>query len=239
MQKKKNEISMESSHKKIGVMLDDEMFSEKPNQFEVKGINYRITKGYAKLTLEELADAIVTGKTFMPGIMEARNGILRRAKDNRHSQQIVALDFDNGLTLTDALNDEFIRSNASFLYTTFSHTDVINKFRIVFVLDKVIFDYTEITQILEGLLGLYPQADGNCKDGSRIFYDGTTIHWFDKSNRVKTEQFIKKSLWGDRKNNIYISPQPSVHVRSIIALYFLKRYQIKRFQILKQLKREI
>ncbi|XKO54676.1 hypothetical protein ACI2WT_18295 [Lysinibacillus fusiformis] len=206
MQENKHGISNDCSNEKVVVMLDDKMFTKKPNHSEVKGINKRITRGYTKITLEELAEAIVTGKTFMPGIMETRNDILRRSKDNWHSQQIVALDFDNGLTLTDALNDNFIRSNASFLYTTFSHTDVINKFRIVFVLDKVIFDYTDITQILEGLLELYPQADKNCKDGSRIFYGGTTIHWFDKSNRVKTEQFIKKSLRGDRKNNIYISP---------------------------------
>ncbi|MET3659159.1 hypothetical protein [Sporosarcina psychrophila] len=194
-----------SNKEKFSVMLDSKMYSSKPNSSGAVGINNRIKDGLMRVTLEELADAIQSGRTFMPGTLKEKNGVLKRSKENWYSQQVVALDFDNGLTLKDALNDEYIRSNASFLYATFSHTEVANKFRIVFVLDRVVYYYTEITSIIEQLLNKYPQADKSCKDGSRLFYGGTNIQWFDENNRLDTEQILKESLGWDRENNIHIS----------------------------------
>ena len=56
---------------------------------------------------------------------------MRRAIENWESQQVIALDFDEGLTLEEALNESYFKENAAFVYTTFSHTKEQHKFRVV------------------------------------------------------------------------------------------------------------
>lgn len=193
----------------VEVMVDNRTFSRKPDANDVKGINYRIKDGVSKLTIRELAEALENGKTFMPSKLMKKDGVLKRSISNWHSQQIVALDFDESFTLQTALHDEFFRSNAVFLYTTFSHTEELHKFRVVFVLDSVLCNYKKFEHVMTYLLTKYPQADKACKDGSRLFYGGRKVYWFNEKNRLGSQYCINESLEWDKQNNLSMShPNP-------------------------------
>ena len=189
----------------VEVMMDSKTFNRKPDSNDVKGINYRIKYGKSRITIRELAAAIGKGKTFMPAKLTVIDGVLKRSIKNWDSQQLVALDFDNEITLQTALNDEFIRSNAVFLYTTFSHSEELHKFRVVFVLENVLTNYSDFERVMTYLLEKFPQADEKCKDGSRLFYGGREVYWFDERNRLDSQSCFNESLEWDRKNNLPIS----------------------------------
>lgn len=188
----------------IEIMLDNKEYKRKPVN-DTGAISERIKSSVTTLTIRELAEAVQNGKTFMPAKLIRKDGVLKRSKNNWYSQQVVALDFDNDITLQTALNDEFIRSNAVFLYTTFSHSEELNKFRVVFVLDKVITKYSDFECVMSCLLAKFPQADKSCKDGSRLFYGGLEVYWFDEGNRLDSQSCIKESLEWDKKNNLSMS----------------------------------
>ncbi|WP_391117410.1 hypothetical protein [Psychrobacillus sp. L3] len=193
----------------VKVMFDRKYFSQKPSNDDAKGINYRIAYGLTTVTIKQLADEVGRGRAFMAGTLTEKNGVLRRSINNWHSQQVIALDFDDGFTLKAALNDEFIRSNAAFLYTSFSHSEALHKFRVVFFLDSVITKYTEFKSVIRYLFAKYPQVDKACKDGSRIFYGGREVYWIKETNRLNSKFCITESLKWDKKNNLSIShPKP-------------------------------
>ena len=113
----------------------------------------------------------------------------------------------------------FNQKKLSSLYTTFIHTEVADKFRIVFVLDRVVDNYTDITSIIGQLLNNYPQADKSYKDGCRLFYGGKKFYWFSKDNKVDTEQILRESLEWDRKNNNFITTQT---LRKNLSIFHVK-----------------
>ncbi|MCZ8533379.1 hypothetical protein [Psychrobacillus psychrodurans] len=226
--KRLNEVQVTEDFR-VEVMMDSKTFNRKPDVNDVKGINYRIKDGLTALSIKQLGDEVGKGKTFMPAKLTVIDGLLKRSIKNWHSQQVVALDFDEAFTLQAALNDDFIRSNAAFLYTTFSHSDELHKFRVVFVLDNVLTNYSDFERVMTYLLEKFPQADEKCKDGSRLFYGGREVYWFDERNRLDSQSCINESLEWDRKNNLSIShsktsasPKKKIHenlkLKSIVHL---------------------
>ena len=75
----------------IKCMLDRKTFTKKPNGFESSGIQLRLSQ--AEISIEELATLLCNGATFKPAYL---NGT--KSKDWA-SQQIFALDFDEGTTI--------------------------------------------------------------------------------------------------------------------------------------------
>ncbi len=210
---KLNEVQVTEDYT-VEVMLDSKNFSRKPDGKDVTGINNRIKNGLTVLTIKQLGDEVTKGKTFMPAKLTEKYGVLRRSINNWHSQQLVALDFDKDITLETALNDEFIRSNAVFLYTTFSHTEELHKFRVVFILEKMLTKYEDFQCVMTYLLAKFPQADKSCKDGSRLFYGGREVHWINEKNRLDNQYCINESLEWDKKNNLSMShPQTSASLK--------------------------
>jgi hypothetical protein len=80
---------------------------------------------------------------------------------------VVAADIDDRMTLDEALALPFVQQNASFIYTTPSHTEAEHRFRIVFLLEETI---TKAEDWANCLLGLAIKLDGDraIKDAGRI-----------------------------------------------------------------------
>jgi hypothetical protein len=196
------------------LLLDEKAFSEKPIGNEIANISKRIINYQVDVDVEELANELGNGKTIVPATFRVKGGEIRRSKDNWESQQVIALDFDEGLTLDEAYIDEFFREKAAFLYTTFSHTAEHHKFRVVFVLDEPVYEYKHFEIIINELMIRYPYADKSCKDGSRIFFGGTKVRPFNYDNRLKVEDLNIKTPLQDIKNNLINMSVKRVHTKS-------------------------
>ncbi|PKG44455.1 MULTISPECIES: hypothetical protein [unclassified Planococcus (in: firmicutes)] len=169
------------------LMLDVKEFMKKPEGGEVGNINNRIIKYPVDISLKELAKNIAKGKAFTPAYFQENEGAVKRQKSYWHSQQVVALDFDEGVTLEEAVN--LFSDKAVFIYKTFSHTAHRHKFRVVFALDKPTYSIEALEKLLNRLLVAYPAADKQCKDSTRLFYGGTEIIEFNYNNRIKVTDF--------------------------------------------------
>lgn len=128
------------------------------------------------LTPQELADCISQGYAFSYHFKNSH-----RKADNFICSDIIAADFDSGMTLDEALNNEFFINNASILYTTASHTPEKHKFRIIFELPRTVSDREEIRAAQQGLTRKFP-ADRAAVDPARQFYGsrGCKAHLFGK-----------------------------------------------------------
>ncbi|MBD8004551.1 hypothetical protein [Bacillus norwichensis] len=202
----------------LKLMLHPKEYKAKPN--DAGRITNAIIHHPKQMKPEELASEIVSGKTFMCSYLDKNErGQVRRNESHWKSQQVVALDFDNEskvknedgkmvnvkdvtMTLEDALEDKFIKKNAAFIYTTFSHTKDHPKFRVVFIFDKPFYNLIQCKQAIEKLLDMYPMADQSCKDGSRLFYGGRELHIIDYNNRLKNNY----TLWEDIKGLYLLYP---------------------------------
>lgn len=137
-----------------------------------------LSRGFepADLTPQQLADNIARGYAFSFQF----EGAYRKAEYFICSD-IIAADFDAGMSLDEARTNEFFISNASILYTTPSHTEENNRFRIIFELPRTITDKEELRYAQRGLTRKFP-ADRAATDPARQFYGckGCKPHLFNK-----------------------------------------------------------
>ncbi|MFJ7859849.1 hypothetical protein ACIQZM_18505 [Peribacillus sp. NPDC097206] len=185
--------------------LDPYEYSSKPVGFDIGAISKRIVNHQVDIDVKELADSVIKGKTFTPASFKSVDGECKRTNKNWDSQQIVALDFDEGFTLEEAYKDSFFIEHAAFLYTTFSHTNRHHKFRIVFILEEPMTEYKEFESLMNFLLDRYPYADKACKDGSRLFFGGRKVIAFNYDNRLSVEAYIDRTPLQDIKSNLNMS----------------------------------
>ncbi|MED3882806.1 hypothetical protein [Priestia megaterium] len=188
------------------LMLDKVEYKNKPQGAEVGMLSKRIIHSPIDISVEELAENISKGKTFIPAYFKEGKTI-RRTKDYWYSQQVIALDFDEGMTLEEAI-EEF-SNTAVFIYPTFSHSQKQDKFRVVFILDKILHELQEFDEIISNLMNKYPNADKQCKDCTRLFYGGKEVIKLNYDNRLNVNDFLKKSpkdFGRTYKNNLVIYP---------------------------------
>ncbi|AZV41997.1 hypothetical protein BAOM_1387 [Peribacillus asahii] len=188
------------------LMLDTIEYRSKPVGKRAGSISNRIIKNPVDISIEELAKNLVKGKTFIPAYFREKEGIIKRNKEYWHSQEIIALDFDDGMTLDEAVKE--FSNTACFIYTTFSHTEEKHKFRVVFMLDRIIHKIEEFDEIISGLITKYPQADKHCTDCTRLFYGGKEIILLNYNNRLVVNDYVKNNPndSGGTKKNLVIYP---------------------------------
>ena len=121
----------------------------------------------ASLTMAALAGHISSGYPWMPALL---GGSGQRWASNVISADLMALDFDGGTTIEQALADPFISAHASLLIESSSSTPTHHKFRVVFRLPKTVKGSQVVGIITRYLLSLFPQADQACKDASRFYF---------------------------------------------------------------------
>lgn len=168
--------------KVIEIMLDPKGYKQKPGRGDAEAIRQRLTR--TTVTDGELIEAIRNGQTWMPAAMEGGT-----KRENFHSQQVLALDFDNDDAILDpveAWQRAYDMDLEPFcLYFTFSATLDRPRYRMVWILDQPIYDAEKIRDYYSGLLELFPEADKACKDVARMFYGGGGEVWSQRSSASK------------------------------------------------------
>ena len=136
-------------------------------------IKYRLQRDSPpiEVTITELAEAIQSGKTVSPAVMKGTKA------DDFVEQQVFMVDIDNKktdipiLTVEDALSIcEKYHLPLAFYYFSFSHKEKMPKYRLVFVMDKVITEHILRDTITRKLIDLFEQADTSCTNADRLFF---------------------------------------------------------------------
>lgn len=99
----------------------------------------------------------------------------RRRREDFESAQIVGLDFDDHMDVSDLLDDGFIEQYAFCIYRTPSWTPEAPRARALFILDNPITDGPTYKRLVLRLLQRFQSAD-DLKDEVRIFYGSTHIN---------------------------------------------------------------
>lgn len=140
--------------------------------------NAHQSKGFESkdLTVGELVSCISNGYAF--SYQYDKN---YRKVENFICSDIIAADFDSGITLEEAMQNEYFINNACILYTTPSHTPENHRFRVIFELPITITDKNLIRAAQTGLTRKFP-ADVAAVDAARQFYGsrGSKPHTFGK-----------------------------------------------------------
>lgn len=130
------------------------------------------------ITIEDFVYKIVqAGYGFSTQLRADKQGWGRR-KTNFSQSNIIALDFDKGLTLEDAYQNTFFQQHAMFLYTTVSHTPGNHRFRVVFCLKSPIKKAQDYEAVVAHLLHKFPQADQSAKDATRFWLGAKDCHLY-------------------------------------------------------------
>ena len=109
-----------------------------------------------------------------------------RKKDNFILGQHVGLDFDTGITVGELLSDEFTVSNASFIYTTPSHTREKPRLRLVFLMEQPITVPSLYAAVTEQMVRQYKLSDQKCKDPCRVFFGSENCEVIDIGKVMST-----------------------------------------------------
>lgn len=169
------------------------------------GIKSSILNFPAEGDMRDLAKALVDGHTVVLGDLQYTPDDLEVLKSDakkrvsvssRHwrSQQVFALDFDNeteegplhpGDPLYISAREAISLGKAhgappAFVYTTYSHTDSSERFRMVFAADEDITDIHKRQRFLASLMEIFSKegvclVDTHCTDPSRLFYPGKAL----------------------------------------------------------------
>lgn len=143
---------------------------QKPAKDEVGQLVKALTTVLKLKSVSEFADIVKPPKSWLWTGAELKGGLGNR---NWKSQQVFALDFDNGVLPEDMIERSVQNDmTPNFWYTTFSDTPDLRKFRLVFIFDEPIYSKLDAENILKLLHQLFPEADKMAKDLSRKFYGG-------------------------------------------------------------------
>ena len=83
-----------------------------------------------------------------------------RKRENFMSRQIILIDIDKNMLITDLFNDDFYNQYGAGFYTSPSHTDEHHKFRICFVLEQALKNPDHVESFIRALVKyFYPDAD--------------------------------------------------------------------------------
>ena len=169
------------------IHLDTKEFTSKPLDSQtLSNLHKRICKTVEEIAPKELAESLANGQTMVLGVM--KNEV--RKKVNLNYQEVIALDFDDNTTIEEIKNTDFIKDNASFIYTTFSHTEGHHKFRVVFFLEDKLTNNEQVLAVYNKLFEMFPTADVNCKDSSRLFFGGKSYTEINFNNRLDANTIV-------------------------------------------------
>ena len=149
--------------------IDNEPMSRKPTGGEYGAMRKRMET--RTLDARRLCErGILQGFSFTPAALDGTGG------DSWREQRLFAVDIDNHAGDESPLTVERAREkmeeknvNPLFGYYTFSHTDAVPRFRIVFATDETVTAKEQAVKITQGLQSIFPGADSATKDPARIF----------------------------------------------------------------------
>lgn len=180
------------------------------------------------ITINNLIEEIKKGKTISPAVMSGTTA------DDFIEQQVFMVDIDNKKEDVPILQIEEAISicsenhlNPLFYYYTFSHTDEIPKYRLVFLMNEIIKDSTLRQLIIQTLVSLFNQADSSCTNADRIFL-GTNKNVIicDLDSRITLDSILNiasKSSIKDEDSSIKDSSELTKLKKDFDFLSYLKK----------------
>lgn len=200
----------------------------------VKKISNTILNNLREISIQDFAEELaVNGKTVVLAEL-SENQLSKMTKII--GQELVMLDFDNKdennlYTIEDLEADSFMQENASFIYKTFSDLfSEVDKFRVVFHLDKLVTENQEIEQIYQALFKKYPQADSSVGQTSRLFFGSNSgYEVIDWDNRLDTKSLFIDEELVDSNSLEAVSGEM---LNEDTPIYLLLKY--KRYDLVKQ-----
>lgn len=162
--------------KRVRIHLSDRCYVKKPEKREYARINNEITKKVSEVDIATFAKEVgMNGRPFTPALFHNR-----RKKEDFAQEQVYALDFDDGITVEEFLSRaERYHVPPAFIYATYSHSEDHPRFRAVFINDIPIKDSQAASVILGLLHKIFPEADKNCRDISRLYLGGKGLLYED------------------------------------------------------------
>lgn len=106
---------------------------------------------------EFYAEVAIDGYPFcIAELIEDEHDFCHKKTENFVSCSVIAVDIDNTdldkyWSYEEAVNDPFVIKNALFIYTTPSHTEEHNRFRIVFLLPETVTDKEKVIRLNKAL----------------------------------------------------------------------------------------
>lgn len=176
----------------IKCMYFNHRFKDKPQGKQCGWVQKSLTQ--VNIAIENLADALVYGASFKPGVLAGGN-----KAENWIEQQLFGLDFDDGIRIEEAYNKVIsLGITPCFMYTTFSHKEEHHKFRMIFCNDTVITDGNIRDKLQATLMGIIGGIDEVCFNRDRLFFGGKghTVLYPDYDTRINAESIIEK-YWND------------------------------------------
>ena len=174
------------------------MVDKKPAQFYN---GKKVYLGYywknVEIEVEDLFEFLaVEGVPVAPWLKEEADG--NRKDINFESHQIALVDIDEGMMIQELLENEFYNLFGGGFYTSPSHTDENHKFRILFVLESPITDVDDMRHLYRGLMMVFKDADGACKDGARLFNGTINADVRDFTGQTLPDSIVKKLIRDSR-----------------------------------------
>lgn len=176
----------------IKCMYFNHRFKDKPQGKQCGWVQKSLTQ--VNITIKNLADALVHGASFKPGVLAGGN-----KAENWIEQQLFGLDFDDGIRIEEAYNKVIsLGITPCFMYTTFSHKEEYHKFRMIFCNDTIITDGDIRDKLQATLMGTIGGIDEVCFNRDRLFFGGKghTVLYPDYDIRINAESIIEK-YWND------------------------------------------
>lgn len=203
--------------KKVKIHLLDRCYAQKPrDKREFARINNDITKKVSEIDIRTFAKEVgINGRPFTPALFHGG-----RNTENFAQAQVYALDFDDGITVDEFLaRAERYQVLPAFVYATYNHSEEAPRFRAVFINDLPVKDRHTASIIIGLLHQIFPEADRNCKDVSRLYLGGKGLLYEDMDAEINIKDLSismqERSLTENNKN----------HARDIKS--FGKKYGIK------------
>ena len=122
------------------------------------------------------AELMLQGRTWCPATF---NG--GRSNANWTSQSVFALDFDSGI-LPEVIiaRCQSLDIIPNVVYTSFSDSETLRKFRLVFFIDMIIKTQEKAKELQLTLMELFPECDASCKDYARMFFAAKEVVYVDE-----------------------------------------------------------
>ena len=154
----------------IHVSLREDIVNKaSPEQMSLTGVGWK----NQEISVEKFIDHIERGHPFAHQFFDGQ-----RKKAFFQCASILVADIDQGLTLDQALEHDLVKGFATFIYTTPTHTLEENRFRIVFVLERRVFDPDHYEAMYADLMTYVP-TDPKAKSCAQFFFgsQGTQTIW--------------------------------------------------------------
>lgn len=178
-------------------ILSEKPYTPRENVYRV-AVNNQVkdkTKDYKKLnecfknsilTVKQISETIAKGHSIICAKLKTDSkGIIKRNNESWECSELIALDIDSGLTIDECFQIPQTK-HALIIYTSPSHTQDKQRFRILFDLPYLETNRQRYKYILSKFIEIY-KADKQCKDIARIYFGNTNAEIY----LLRTDEILR------------------------------------------------